>query len=125
MKQDLTDDMDVKFLAFNLQGGQYKLMIEKLSKIFCKSLYSIEYKSFFENYQAHTSNPVAYKTCPYPEGSNEVKNYQIIDNGKLFPPHIPGNEKWKIGCRILKGNEVLCGYNIYLMIRTNNSLLFG
>lgn len=123
VKQDLTDEMDVKFLAFNFQGGQYKLMVEKLFKHFCKSLYKIEYKNFYEDYQSQTSNPVAYNTCPYPAGSSEVKNYHFNDNRLILPPRIPGREKWRVGCRILKGQEELGGYNIYLTVISNSSLL--
>lgn len=106
-----------------MQGGQYKQMVDKKFTNFCNTLYMEGSKAFFENYQAHTTNPVPWKTCPYPAGSNEVKNFHVEDSELLLPPYIPGGEKWKIEMRFLRKGEILGGYNIFATLRSAESLL--
>ena len=98
-------------------------MIEKSFANFCEALYMDASKSFFEDYQAHTINPVAWKTCPYPAGQNEVKNFYADDRVIVLPPYIPGSEKWKIELRFMREAEVLGGYNIFVSLRTEHTLL--
>ena len=111
------NDLVVHGAGFNLQGGQYKQMIEKSFEHMCDALYIEVHKSFFERYQEHTTNPVPWKTCPYPAGSNEVNNFLVEDTGNILPPYIPGNEKWKIEARFLREGKTLGGYNIYAILR--------
>lgn len=108
-----------------MQGGQYKQMVDKKVTNFCTSLYVEPSKPIFENYQSHTTNPVAWKTCPYPAGSNEVKDFYVEDSELLLPPYIPGGEKWKIEMRFSRKGEVLGGYNLYASLRSEESLLDG
>lgn len=117
--------MDVNFAVLNFQGGSYKLMVEKYFKDFCESLYQESYKDFFEDYQAHTDKPVAYKTCPYPVTKQDLRNYFVRDQTNLLPPHIPGNEKWKLFFRFIRNETVLGGYDFYLIFRNGKSLLWG
>lgn len=123
MKQDLGEDIDVEIAFLNLQGGQYKQMMEKSFTNFCRSLYMETSKTFFENYQAHTIKPVAWKTCPYPAGQNEVKNFHVSDGLFMIPPYLPGSEKWKVELKLTRGEEVLGGYNLYAILRSEHSLL--
>jgi hypothetical protein len=112
-------------VGLNYQGNQYKKIFDKTFNKVCASLYLEPQKEYFENYQAHTSNPVPWKTCPYPAGSNEVKNFFIEDFDNFLPPYIPGNEKWKIEVRFLRDEVALGGYNLYGLIRSEKSLLAG
>lgn len=123
MKQNLGEDIDIDGIGLNLQGGQYKQMVEKEFKNFCETLYMEGSKTFFEHYQSHTTNPVAWKTCPYPAGTNEVKNFYVDDRFLLLPPYIPGSEKWKVGMRFSRDGEILGGYNIFALLRNEASLL--
>lgn len=124
VKQDLGEDVDIHGAGFNLQGGQYKQMIEKSMENFCKSVYIEPSRTFFEYYQSHMTNPVPWKTCPYPAGENEVKNFLVDESLFLLPPYIPGGEKWKIEIRFSRKNEEFFGgYNIYVIMRSPNSLL--
>jgi hypothetical protein len=119
----MDNDLEVYMSGLNLQGGQYKLMLEKSFEHFCDTFYMDPHENFYEEYQEHTKNPVPWKTCPYPAGPNEVTNFLFEDNGNLLPPYIPGNEKWKIEVRILREGKVLGGYNIYAILRNVNTLL--
>lgn len=115
--------MAVTFAALNLQGNQYKKMFEKDFDHMCSAMYLDAFQLPFENYQAHNKNPVAWKTCPFPAGSNEVFNYLAIDTESLLPPYIPGGEKWKVEMRFLRNGTDLGGYNIYMILRNEKSLL--
>lgn len=123
VKQELGEDMDIHGAAYNLQGGQYKQMVEKKFVNFCNTVYMNTNKFIFENYQSHTTNPVEWKTCGYPAGSNEVKNFLVDDNVFPLPPYVPGGEKWKIEIRMVRAGEVLGGYDIYANLRSNETLL--
>lgn len=90
VKQELGDDVAITFAALNLQGGQYKKMFEKDFDHFCSAMYIDAFQLPFEGYQAHNKNPVPWKTCPFPAGSNEVFNYLAMDTESLLPPYIPG-----------------------------------
>lgn len=123
VKQPLGNDMTMHGTGLNLQGGQYKQMIEKDLEHVCDTLYLDVHKSFFERYQGHLKNPVPWKTCPYPAGPNEVTNFLVEDTGNLLPPYVPGNEKWKVEARFLRDGKVLGGYNIYAILRNMNTLI--
>lgn len=110
-------------MALNFQGNQYKKIGDKNIKNFCSTVYMDNHQELFEDYQSHTSNPVPWKTCPYPKGSNEVKNFLLKNSASLLPPYIPGGEKWKIEVRFFRGEAELGGYNIYGLLRSNASLL--
>lgn len=92
MKQDLGKDIDIYAAGWNLQGGQYKLIIDKTLKNFCEFVYMDNHRQVFERYQKSTSGPVAWKTCPYPKGSNTVNEYLVEDSSGFIPPYIPGGE---------------------------------
>lgn len=124
IKQALGNDCDGIAYFKNLQGGQYKLMWDYSFKDGCASFYQPAYKSTFEDYQSHTTHPVAYNTCPYPAGTNEVKNYFVRDVQNLLPPYVPGNERWKVEVRVLRKGEVLGGWNFYGMLRNEKSLMW-
>lgn len=123
LKQDLGEDIDVYIAGLNLQGGQYKLIGDKTIENFCAAFYKENLREVVEDYQAHTSNPVAWRTCPYPAGSSEVTNYLVKDTASLFPPYIPGGEKWKVVFMFSRKGVELGGYNIYGILRNNASLL--
>jgi hypothetical protein len=123
VKQPMGDDLDMYGAGLNFQGNQYKKMFDKRLDKFCTTYYIDIYKAYFEDYQAHTTNPVPWKTCPYPAGSNEVKNFFVEDDGLLLPPYIPGSEKWKAEIRFLRDEIILGGFNIYGIIRSEESIL--
>jgi hypothetical protein len=117
--------MEILLVGLNFQGNQYKKIFDKTVYTICDSLYVDIHKDYFEKYQAHLSNPVAWKTCPYPAGSSEVNNLVADDFGNLLPPYIPGGEKWKFEVRFIRDGVALGGYNLYGIIRTEKSLLEG
>ena len=102
VKQNLGEDIDVNIVGLNFQGGRYRQMIDKTLENFCKSLYKADYKDIFEDYQGHTSNPVAYNTCPYPAESKEVKNYFFKDGSSAFPKYLM--------CRVMKDGFLNFGF---------------
>lgn len=118
------DEIDLLFQAFNFQGGQYKKMGEKRLNKFCKSLYVEAYKSEYEKFKDASSAKVSFGTCPYPIVNNTVTHFLVSDSG-LLPAYIPGREKWRIDIRFLKNNEVLGGYNVYALFKTQQSVLQG
>lgn len=62
VKQDLGEDIDVYVSGLNFQGGQYKKIMDKTLEKFCSLFYNENHKKLFEDYQSHTSHPVAWKT---------------------------------------------------------------
>lgn len=123
MKQALGEDVDVYLAAWNYESGLYKRYIERTLKNFCETLYWPANKEFFEDYQAHTTHPVAWNTCPYPKGSNRVINYQLSNYEKFLPPYLPGGEKWKGEIKFSRDGVVLGGYNIFGTLSSNYTLL--
>lgn len=121
LKIPLGNDIDVFVEAFNFQGGQYKKMGEKKIKDYCKTLYTDTYKKTFDDFNAASTVKVPFGTCPYPVMENVVTNFHISDDGQF--PYIPGGEKWKIHIRFVKDNEVLGGYNMYALLRNEQTLM--
>lgn len=117
--------MAVYVAGLNLQGNQYKLMIEKNFDHFCDILYLEAHRSFINRYQNHMKFPVPWRTCPYPEGDNEVTNFLVEDTGNVLPPYVPGNEKWKVEMRFSRQGKVLGGYNLYAILRSMDTILNG
>ena len=124
LKVPLDDENDVKVEAYNFQGGQYKKMGDKKLDNFCKSLYQEAVEKPFSQFYEASSFKIPFNTCPFPAGENEVNNLIVDDNGML-PPYIPGGEKWRLDVRYLKQDKVLGGFNVYAMIRNEQSLLKG
>lgn len=57
---------------YNLQGGQYRKMVDTIhGEKLCTLGYNETFRDYFENFQAHQDHPVAWKTCPYPAGSKK------------------------------------------------------
>lgn len=117
------DEYTVNMAALNFQGGSYKKIVEKSFGSFCTNVYNESIREYFENFQNYQKYQVPWKSCPYPDGPNEINDYVVEDYGKLLPPYIPGSEKWKIEVRFSKENETIGGYNLYGIIRTEKSLL--
>ena len=120
-----TDDgVDLMIEAYNFQGGQYKKIVEKKLDHFCKSLYVDAYRSDYEKFNDASSDKVPFGTCPYPIVNNTITNFLVSKSG-LLPPYIPGGEKWRINVRYLRTEEVLGGYNLYLLVRNDQSVMAG
>lgn len=92
---------------------------------FCKSLYQPQYKVIFEDYQAHANPPVAYGNCPYPIGTQELKNFRVINADSFLPAYLPGSEKWKLEFRMFKKEKVIGGYNIYASFISNKTFMWN
>lgn len=109
--------------AYNFQGGQYKKYGEKTFDTECTTLYNDTFQEQFEKFQSCQKYPVEWKTCPYPTGPNEIRDYFVDDYTSMLPPYIPGGEKWKLEYKVLKDDELLGGANLYLTLRNEKSLL--
>lgn len=121
----LGDDIAMMVEGFNFQGGQYKKMGDKfMDQGICKSLYVDAFKSEYDKFYAASSVKIPYGTCPFPAVNNTVTNLMFSDSG-LMPPYIPGGEKWRIDLKYFKNRELLGGYNIFGLVRNDQSLLQG
>lgn len=87
------------------------------------SINKSNYREVFEDYQAHTSNPVAFNTCPYPAETKDVKNFPVKDIRVLPTDRVPGNEKWLLKFMFKRNGEALGGYNVYVRIISNKGFL--
>lgn len=119
----MTNDIIMVVSASNFQGNRYKEMYEQYLGPFCDVWYQEKFKRIFEEIHEHVTNRPAWKTCPYPRGKYRINNYLFADKDNFLPPYIPGNEKWKISMRFSRGSEVLGGYNIFGMLRNEQSML--
>lgn len=122
---DFSNEITMHVAALNFQGNQYKKIAEKDLGKFCDVLYVDNLKELYEDMQSHIATSVQWKTCPYPKGPNEVHNYLLKDMSNILPPYVPGSEKWQLQIRFHKDNEVLGGYNVYALLRSEESLLNG
>jgi Protein of unknown function (DUF1091) len=111
--------------ALNFQGNQYKKLFDKTINNLCTLIYNETFREYFDDFQRHQKYPVKVNTCPYPTGPNEIKNFRIQDYGDLLPAYVPGSEKWKLEIRFIDGEEVLGGYNLFVLLRNQKSLMMG
>ena len=124
LKVPLDDEIDMTIKAFNFQSGQYKKIFEKQLNQFCTTVYIDAFKEPHLSFYDASSFKVPFDTCPFPAGKNEVTNLMVDENG-MFPPYIPGGEKWRVDVRFLREEIVLGGYNVYALLRNEQSLLKG
>ena len=122
LKLPLDDDIDIFVEALNFQGGQYKKIGDKRLNKFCTTLYTDSFKKVFDDYYEASLVKTPFGTCPFPVMQNEVTNFYISEDGML-PQYIPGGEKWKIHMRFIKDSDVLGGYNIYMLIRNEKTMI--
>jgi hypothetical protein len=108
-----------------MQGGEYRKIFESTVNEFCKNGYNETFKPYYDDFQAASTPQVPWKTCPYPEGKYKLKNFRMEDHGSLIPPYLPGSERWQMQVRHLKDDEAYGGFNIYVTLRTEQSLLAG
>jgi hypothetical protein len=108
-----------------MQGGEYRKIFERRVDELCKTGYNETFKPYFEDFQAVQTPPVPWKACPYPKGVYEMKNYHIEDYGGLIPPYVPGGEKWQMQVRYILDSEFIGGFNAFLTLRSEKSLLEG
>lgn len=118
----LDDSLSLTVSFQNFQGGQYKQVFHRFIPNYCKSLYVEKLKLYYEDFQASLTHPQPWKACPYPPGKNEVHNFVFNDKGHV-PPYIPGGEKWRIDVRFIKEKKIMGGYNVYVLVRNEESLL--
>jgi hypothetical protein len=109
----------------NMQGGQYRRLFERTADDICTKGYNETFRPYFDDFQAVSTPKVTWKTCPYPKGDYDLKNYMIEDHGNLLPPYLPGNERWQIQLRYFKGDKPYGGANVYATLRSEKSLLEG
>jgi hypothetical protein len=117
--------VSVSGTALNFQGNQYKKIFDKTINNLCTLMYNETFREYFDDFQRHQKYPVESKTCPYPTGPNEIKNFMFQDYGNLLPPYVPGNEKWKLEIRYIYGEEILGSFNFYGLLRNQKSLMMG
>ena len=122
LKIPLDDDIDIFVEALNFQGGQYKKIFDKRVNKFCTTLYTKTFKEVFDNYYEASLVKTPFGTCPFPAMKNVVTNFLISEDGML-PPYIPGGEKWKIHMRFIKDSEILGGYNLYILLRNEQTMI--
>lgn len=120
----IDDSHSASGAALNFQGNQYKKMGDKQIDHLCTFVYNETFREYYEDFMTFVTHPVPWKTCPYPAGPNEIKNYFIKDY-EMMPAYIPGNEKWKVEVRLIKDGEILGGYNGYGILRNQASLMNG
>ena len=124
LKIPLDNSIDFLIEAFNFQGGQYKKIGSRMMKEFCNSFYVVPYKNEYAKFSEASSVKVPFGTCPFPTMDNLITNWMISDNG-ILPPYLPGGEKWRINVRFSKKDKVLGGYNLYGLIRNQETLMQG
>jgi hypothetical protein len=108
-----------------MQGGEYRKIFEVQTYEICKNGYNETLRPYFDDFQAASTPKVAWKTCPYPAGKYDVKNFRFEDYGSLIPPYMPGSERWQMQLRYFRDGKAYGGYNAYATLRTEKSLLAG
>lgn len=105
--------MNLQIYGFNLQGGQYKQMIEKNLGNFCDFFYSDAHKDMYDDVITHYEPFVPFGTCPFPKGQYTVKNYRLKGVEDMIPPYVPGSEKWKAIAEFQLNGTRLGGMTFY------------
>lgn len=124
LKQPIHDGLTMNIFLLNHQGGQFKKIFEKAIEKPCSAAFQESTRKHIEDFQAVSSRPMEWNVCPIPPLRNEVKNFIVEDHG-ILPPYIPGGEKWKIEIRMNDNETILGGFNLYLLVRSEKSLLDG
>ena len=109
-----------------MQGGQYRKIFGTEGGEICTNAYNETFREYYDKFQAAQTIQVPWKTCPYPDGPNEINNFYVEDYGGLLPAYVPGSEKWKVEVMFYENDTVkVGGYNIYMTLRNEKSLLNG
>jgi hypothetical protein len=108
-----------------MQGGEYRKIIDVSTDLICTKGYNETFRTYFEEFQAAQDIKVPWKSCPYPTGSYKLSNFLIQDYGDVLPPYMPGSERWQFQIRYSKEEVEYGGFNAYITLRTEQSLLNG
>jgi hypothetical protein len=122
---DIDDSFSLQVIGLNMQGGQYRKIFERSVDEVCKAAYNETFKPYYDDLQAAQNIQIPWKTCPYPKGEYELRNYYVQDYGSLIPPYMPGGEKWMVTVRYIKDDEIHGGFDFYVILRSEQSLLQG
>jgi hypothetical protein len=122
VKQDIHNDMYFHVSAFNLQGGQYKLMIEKDLGNVCDFVYSEDHKQIYGDLMSHHEPSVPFNTRPFPRGQFTIKNYLIKGINEMIPPYVPGSEKWKALVEYRLNETILGGATFYTTLINDKNM---
>jgi hypothetical protein len=123
--QQLDNSLKVGFKAYNMAGGDYRMMFQRLLGPFCDMFYEDHMRPTIEEFFAATN--LSYWTwgmCPLPSAVGFVKDYVPSQIGNYLPPYLPGGEKWK--CTLYledASNTTIGGITIYASLRSNYSLM--
>lgn len=113
--------------AFNLMGGQYKKIFDVKNDDLCKLAWKEPYRKEFNYFQSTQAHPVPWGVCPYPAGPNFVNKYMVNDDlGDFLPPRMPGgSENWQLKLTFFQKSDgkIVGGYNLYVILRTEETLL--
>lgn len=121
----MDDSFNVHIKGNNMQGGEYRKIHEASQDLLCTTGYNDTFRPYFDDFQDASDPKVPWKTCPYHPGHYRLNNYVIHDYGDLLPPYLPGSEKWKFEITYFKDGVEYGGFNAYVILRTEKSLLEG
>jgi hypothetical protein len=115
--------VNVGFKAFNHNAGQYKLIFQRNLGPFCDAMYEEHLKQTYIELESTVNDSIPYKTCPVKPKGYRVTNYAPKNLGDYLPQYVPGGERWMLNFYYEKNQEILGGWNIYALLRNNQSLL--
>jgi hypothetical protein len=124
IRRPLDNNIEVGFEAYNLQGGQYKLMFYRLLGKFCELIWEPHLKDASLKVLSYTNISVNYGDCPIKPGNYAFLDYAPDDIGEYLPPYIPGNERWKLKIYFEENGQRTGGFDVYAILRNTQSM-FG
>ncbi|CRK90962.1 CLUMA_CG004651, isoform A [Clunio marinus] len=117
--EDIGEEFDAEGTAYNFADGKYNKIVSKKITNVC-TLYEYKNETLKESYEDienFITPRVAWKTCPYPKGVYELKDYVCEDKRNLLPKTIPGGENWKVELRMKRKEQDVGGYDAYITVR--------
>ncbi|KAG5680644.1 hypothetical protein PVAND_010138 [Polypedilum vanderplanki] len=125
LKRKIDNSLRLGFKAYNMNGGQYKLMFGRLLGSACDQLYEDSMRITLEEFFVTTNlTQWSWGMCPIEGTTGVVKNYAPTTIGDHIPAYVPGSEKWKVELYFAENeSNILGGVIVYASLRTNLSLI--
>jgi hypothetical protein len=122
INRPLDNSIELGFEAYNLQGGQYKLMFNRLVGKFCDSVYEPHLKEDTEKFFQRSNISITFGECPISPRAFTFNDFAPEGIGEFLPQYVPGNERWKLRIFLEENGKRTGSFDIYALLRNQQSM---
>jgi hypothetical protein len=123
IRRQLDDNVIVGFEAYNLQGGQYKLMFNRELGGFCEIIWQDSLKEEAENFLKQSNLTFKHGDCPIQPTVFTLNNYSPDNLGDYLPAYVPGNERWKLTVFTEENGKRTTELDFYTILSDEKSIM--